>query len=197
MSDENVDIDYFIIGSSPFIVLYPCIYLYHAYSRLTQEEKDDSTISVETLLILLPLLFGGGLVLFNKLLAPIIPRKIHDSYYPRFIFAGVLTSFVLSIIFQYIFHIQDTWLHMSNPELSHIIVPVFYLVVFSTLGIWMRAHILYGPATMYNNILPASSSNAPSPRPIMKLPQIQQPKSTDSAKVFDKLASINKEYNNS
>ena len=48
MSDERMEIIHFIIASSPFIIIYPFIYLYHAYSGLTLEEKANSVVDAAT-----------------------------------------------------------------------------------------------------------------------------------------------------
>ena len=54
--------------------------------------------------------------------------------------------FLISLILHYIFHVQDRWLKMESPEICHLLTPIFYFVLFYTLGVWMRQQILYGPA---------------------------------------------------
>lgn len=194
MSDENIDIIYFIIGSSPFIVIYPWIYLYNAYSKLRPDEKEHSVISFETLAVLLPIFFGIGVIFFNRILENIVPRKLeirNTAYYPRFIISGTITSLTISLLLHYGFHIQDRWLHMDNPHVSHLIIPLFYFIVFATLGIWLRAHILYGPS---DNVVAPSYSNSPMPqkmKPILNTKKIVTPINLNKSEaVYNKLASI-------
>jgi len=187
MSDEQIDVVYFIIGTSPFIIIYPWLYLYHAYSKLSLHEKDESVISFETLTLLLPLLFGFGIPLMNRLLELLVPRKIEflNRYiYLRYIVAGTLTSLLISLLFHYVFHIQDKWLRLENPNISHIIVTVFYFIVFIFIGSWLRSHILYGSS---NNMIVPKSSSQPSSAQSSPMPLNMLPKE----KIFDMLAKKN------
>jgi hypothetical protein len=190
MSDsENMQIIHFIIASSPFILIYPYIYLYHSYSQLSEIEKSESVISFEILALLLPLLAGGGFALTYEMLTPIVPRKIKNTYF-RYIISGIVTSLLISLIFHYGFHIQDKWIKMSTPETSHLLVPLFYTIIFYTLGVWLRSHILYGSSPS-NVIAPKMAYSMPSSPSISPKPShIPIPISKNNTELYNQLEKL-------
>jgi hypothetical protein len=159
----NDEIIHFIIGSSLFITIYPYFYLLYIYQYIPDKEKSKHVISLSSLLFLLPVMFGLFLAIVYKITEPIIPRKTNQGIYLRFIVSGSISSLIVSLICHYVFHIQDTWLRMENPESSHIIIPIFYFVVFYTVGVWIRGQILYGPQPTTSSSLVSSTSSSSTP----------------------------------
>lgn len=168
------EIVHYVIASSIFITMYPLIFVYSGYLHLTPEEQVEKRSVFAGLLFGLPLLFGILFASVYRLLG-IVPRK-YNGVYLRYIVAGSVSGFLISLILHYGFHIQDTWLNMENPELSHILTPLFYFVFFYTFGSWIRAQILYGST-------PSSSTSSSSP-------SSSPPKPTTSLSTYDKLAQM-------
>ena len=149
----NDAIVHFVIGSSPIITIFPYFMLYNAHNRLPEDDKDECKISFSTLCLGLPFVYG---LLFAMLYncCSFIPRKTKNTY-TRFIVCGALSSMMVSILLHYIFHIHEDWFHVENPSMVHVGTLVFYLVLYYTIGQWVRAQILYGPT-------PSSPSSPPS-----------------------------------
>lgn len=192
------DIVHFIIGSSILILVYPMLYLYNAYNQLTEEEKLSLRISYSTWMLIFPLMSGFIFACMYRCLY-MVPRK-YNNFYIRFIISGVVTSLILSLLCHYVFHIQDVWLKLEHPESSHVFVPIFYAIVFMTIGVWLRALILYGPpesssnSSMFVNTS-TSAPNSPSLAPYSvdnlstrSVPFPNNKTLTESAKVYNKLA---------
>jgi len=135
---------HYTIASTLFITLYPYIFIYCGYQNLTPDEKEIYQNQFCLLMFLLPVLFGIIFALSYRCMG-FIPRKVKDIYI-RFIVAGAWTGFLISLILHYIFHVQDRWLKMESPEICHLLTPIFYFILFYTLGVWMRQQILYGPS---------------------------------------------------
>jgi len=147
---------HYTIASTIFITLYPYIFIYCGYQNLTPEEKELYQTQFTRLMFLLPIMFGMIFALSYKCMG-FIPRKVKNIYI-RFIVAGAWTGFLISLILHYIFHVQDRWLKMESPEICHVLTPIFYFILFYTLGVWMRQQILYGPqATASPPVSPATS----------------------------------------
>jgi len=153
------DIVHFIIGSSVMILIFPMLYLHGAYNRLSEEERATLHVSYPTLVLILPILSGFIFACTYRCLS-MIPRK-YNNIYIRFITTGIMTSLILSLMFHYVFHIQDKWLKMENPVSCHLFVPLFYAIVFWTIGIWVRALILYGPPEPSSKSITNSSTSPP------------------------------------
>jgi nitrate/nitrite transporter NarK len=188
MNDEIV---HFVIGSSLFITIFPLLYLYTAFDRLTETEKRKSRISFNLLSICLPIAFGLGFAMMYRLLSGVIPRKTGDIY-TRFIVCGAINALFISLILEHILSIYTDWLKVPNPLLCHLCITLFYLIVFYTLGTWIRAQILYGPqptssSSSYSSYSQPSPSYQPSSSPSSS-PSI--PKSDSAASdYFDALKS--------
>lgn len=162
MSDDHFV--HFVIGSSPFITIYPIIFLYFSYKNLTNVEKDNLKISFETLSVILPVLSGlvfASVFYFLEHFVPIIPRKIQNTYF-RFIVAGTISSTLISILLHYGLNIQDKWLKMDEPISSHVMISVFYTFIFSTIGVWLRNRVLYGPQDQAKTQSAVSKIHSPS-----------------------------------
>lgn len=172
------EIVHYVIASSIFITIYPFIFIYTGYQNLTPLEKEEYSKTFTGLVFALPILFGVLFALGYRLLG-FVPRK-YNNIYIRYIVAGATTGFLVSLILHYVFHIQDRWLKMENPEASHLLAPIFYFILFYTFGVWVRAQILYGSA-------PPSSTSSPS---LPKPPSI--PISTTPVSTYDKLAQLSK-----
>jgi O-antigen/teichoic acid export membrane protein len=142
MSDANDAIVHFVIGSSFFITIFPYLILFFAYKKLTPEEQKESKISLETMCLLLPFFFGISFAVSYRCLK-IIPRKNGETY-TRFIVCGGISAFIVSLIFDFVLNIQQGWLHMENTTMCHILIPIFYIIVFYTIGIWIRSHLIHG-----------------------------------------------------
>lgn len=149
---------HYTIASTLFITLYPFIFIYFGFQNLTPEEKIDQQSKLTLLIFLLPILFGLIFALSYKVMT-FIPRKMKNIYL-RFIIAGAWTGFLISVIMQYVFHVQDRWLKMENPEVCHLFAPVFYFVLFYTLGVWMRQQILYGPVSTSSPVQSPGTANS-------------------------------------
>ena len=142
---DDEDLLHFLIGSSIFITIYPFVYLSYAYNKLSEEEIKHLRVRLEAIFVALPFLFGILFAITYRLIT-FIPRVTNGGLYLRFVVAGALTSLFISLIAHYGFNIQTEWLHMENPNASHIVVPVFYFILFYTIGLWIRAMIRYGTA---------------------------------------------------
>lgn len=185
----NDAIVHFVLGSSPVITIFPFVMLYTAYNNLTPDERENSRISLSTLCITLPFMYGIIFAMLYNVLS-IIPRKTKDTY-TRFVVCGALTALIISLILHYVFQIHTDWLKLENPTIYHIGIFVFYLAVFFTIGQWVRAQVLYGPTS------PSSSSSSSSPsspssshmpvQPSVNIPKMYSPSvnTAASASKFD------------
>jgi hypothetical protein len=168
----NDAVVHFVIGSCPLITIFPYFVIANAHNRMSDEEKDDAKISFNTLCCLLPFTYGIVFAMVYSCLG-LVPRKTKNIY-TRFVVSGAITSVIISLLLHYVYHIHDEWLELQNPNFCHILVGLFYLVFFYTVGQWIRSQILYGPtkpsssipSNIYNTS-PASSSS-PSSSPIVK-----------------------------
>lgn len=165
---------HYTIASTIFITMYPYIFIYCGYQNLTPDEKVEYQGQYARLMFMLPILFGLIFALSYKCMV-FIPRKVKNIYI-RFITAGAWTGFLISLILHYIFHIQDRWLKMETPEICHLLTPIFYFILFYTLGIWMRQQILYGPAQ------PSSPPSSPASSLVKKV--------ENNMTAYDKLAQV-------
>jgi hypothetical protein len=166
----NDAIVHFVIGSSPILTLFPYIGLYSSFHQLPDNVQDLEWARFQRASILLPLLSGTFFAILYSTLS-IIPRKTKEVY-TRFIVCGALAMTFVSIVYDYVFQIQSEWMHLENTIPFHVLVFIFYLVTYYTVGQWLRGQLLYGPTT-------TSSSS-------VKLPQTTLPQPTASL-VFDKL----------
>jgi hypothetical protein len=186
------DITHYMIGSSIFVTLYPLVYLTFAHNKLSDEEKENLRVSLPTVCLMIPILFGLLFTITYRIIT-FVPRSTSGGLYLRFVVAGAVASLLLSLIAHYGFNIQTDWLHMENPHVSHMFIPIFYFVLFYTVGLWFRAMLRYGTAKPITSGKPTTS---PSPNitttlPIPKTPKLTIPKgipSDKSSKVFDRLA---------
>jgi hypothetical protein len=153
---NNDDVVHFVLGSSIFVSIFPLIVLYTGYNNLTQAQKDESPISFEILAIALPIVYGILTAISYKLLS-LVPRKIQDSIYLRYVIAGTVPSIIINFGLQYL-GIHRDWLQMENPSLSYILVPLFYFIYFFTFGQWIRSQLLYGPSEPSKSKSSSSSS---------------------------------------
>ena len=149
----NDAIVHFTIGSSLFMTIYPCLFLHYGSSQADPRDLETSLVSPPMLMYCTPVIFGA-LFAFMYAYMGFVPRKYND-FYVRYVVAATAASFVMSILYHYVLHVQDRWFGMEHPEMSHIVVPLFYAGLFSTIGLWLRSQILYGPS-------PTSSSSSSS-----------------------------------
>lgn len=155
----NDAIVHFTIGSSPLITIFPFMILYNAYAKLTDEEKEDSKLSFAGLAVMLPIASGVVFAILYNVLGGLIPRKVQNKLYLRFVICGALSTFVMSLILHYVFHIQEDWLDVQNPTMFHLLVLAFYLILYYTIGQWLRYQLLYGPAQPASKSSSSSSSS--------------------------------------
>lgn len=155
----NDAIVHFTIGSSPLVTIFPFMILYSAYSKLSDEEKEDSKLSFTGLAVLLPIASGVVFAILYNLLGSIIPRKVQNKLYLRFVVCGALSALVVSMVLQSVFHIHEDWLGIQNPLMFHVLVLGFYLVLYYTIGQWLRHQLLYGPTQPSKSSSPSSSSS--------------------------------------
>jgi hypothetical protein len=150
----NDAIVHFVIGSSPIVTIFPYFVVYNAWNKLTPDEKKQTKFSFEDVCVVIPILFGVSFALSYYFLQ-IIPRKTKDIY-TRYVVCGAIAGVIVSLVCHYVFRIQTEWMGLESPNSSHIIVGIFYLALFYTIGQWLRSQILYGPTA------PSSSSSSPS-----------------------------------
>ncbi len=157
----NDAIVHFTLGSTPIVSIFPLIVLSNAYSRMSDDEKEGSQLTIQTLCIALPVMYGLFFATLYSCLG-IIPRKIQTTYV-RFIVCGALASLCIGLILDYVFHVHEDWLHISNTYIFHIGTFLFYLCLFYTIGQWLRSQILYGPTpSSPPPTLASRSSSSPS-----------------------------------
>lgn len=192
----NDAIVHFAIGSCPLITIYPYFILYQSYNRLSEEEKSNVNVSFSTLCITLPILYG---ILFAVVyhLSSFIPRKVNNSIYLRFVVTGALSSMLVSIFLDYVFNVHRQCLHIDNTMMYHIIVFVFYLVLYYTIGQWFRAQLLYGPGAPTPSFFPKSNSPAlvSKPVPPPSKPIVSTPLTTQQQSSMTKLDEIQSKLN--
>ena len=135
---------HFVIGSSPIMMIFPYMLLYHSYHDLTPDEQDSVSIHLETILMTLPLLYGVTFAICFQVFT-FIPERTQNGLHPRFILSGGLAAGLVSLIYHYCFRIHTQWLKCDFPHLFHIGVVLFYIMVYYSLGEWIRSQILYGP----------------------------------------------------
>ena len=154
----NDAIVHFVIGSSPIITVFPFFILYNAHNRLSEEDKENCKISFNTLCMVIPFLYGTVFAVLYAALSAIIPRKIKNIY-SRFIICGALSAMIISLIMDHILHIHTDWLNIENTNMYHVCTFIFYLILYYTVGQWLRSQILYGPT-------PKSAPSSPSLKPL-------------------------------
>lgn len=152
----NDAIVHFVLGASPVVMLYPYLVLHSAHRNMSEEERQKTRISVDTLFFVLPIVYG---LLFSMLYncCGFIPRKMGDTYF-RFIMCGALASLGTSLLLHYLFRIHTDWIKTTSPMACHAAVFVFYLIVYYTIGQWLRAQVLYGPTAGSSDGAPTSPS---------------------------------------
>lgn len=154
----NDAIVHFVLGSTPIFTTIPLIVLYHGYTKLTDEEKLESKISFGSVAILFPILFGFLFALIYYMTSSIIPRKVRDTIYLRYVLSGSIAALCLSLIAHHIFNIYEDWLEIENPLGWHASIFVLYLILFFSLGQWVRQQVLYGPTPTASVSMPVFSS---------------------------------------
>ncbi len=169
----NDIVTHFTLGTCPFIFLVPYALIGHAYYQLSEEEKEDATISFTTLVIALPIVFGIIFAVFYNYFK-FIPRKTSSSVYLRFVMCGALTAVAVSLLLHYVFHIQDEWMGYENTNMFHGAVFILYFIYFYTIGQWIRYKVLYGPAPVKKSHRSSSSSSSSSSSRSSKLEKLQK-----------------------
>ena len=192
----NEEIVHFVIGTSAFILIYPSIYFYYTYSKMSEDEKLSLSISLHSLLFFSPIIYGILFAVLYRTLS-IIPRK-YETFYIRFAICGALAAVLCSLVLHYGFNFYDEWVECDTPEMCHIAVFAFYLVLYITVGTWLRTQLLYGPQAPSSSSVSGGSTspikipsvgsisnslNLASPNSIRPIPS----KSSASANVFDSL----------
>lgn len=164
---------------------------------MSEDEKLSLSISLETLLFFLPIVYGILFAVVYRTLS-IIPRK-YETFYIRFAICGALAAVLCSLVLHYGFNFYDEWVECDTPEMCHIAVFAFYLVLYITVGTWLRTQLLYGPQAPSSSSVSGGSTspiNIPSVSSISKplnlaIPNTTRPvtsnSSSASANVFDKL----------
>ena len=158
----NDDLVHFTLSSSFFVVMFPLLYLYQAYSNLTETEKKNSKLSFETLALFYPFVFGLIFAIVARIFQFFIPHKINEVYV-RYILAGGVSALIISLVLDKIFNIHSDWLRLEDTNLAHLISFVFYILLYTFFWVWFRSQILYGP-----------SSSTP-PKTVSSLPPLNKP----------------------
>ncbi len=154
----NDAIVHFVIGSSPIVTIFPYFVVYNAWNKLTPDEKSQTKFSFEDVCAVIPILSGFFFAISYYFLQ-IIPRKTKDVY-TRYVICGAIGGIVVSLACHYVFRIQTEWMGLENPNSSHIIVGIFYLALFYTVGQWLRSQILYGPSQPSSGSSSSGSSSS-------------------------------------
>lgn len=142
----------FLIANSFFLTIFPMILLHHTYDSLTDHEKEQSKVSVDTLNLMIPVTLGVLFPLMYSLMRSFIPRKV-SSMYLRFNLAGATAALIISLVIDNIFGIYETWFEYSSFTI-HISVFVLYFILFQLIGVWV-----------YKKIAEVFSDNSPLPSP--------------------------------
>lgn len=159
----NEAVVHFTLSTCPLITIFPFVLLTQAYNNLSEEEKENTKVSLTSLLIGLPILFG----ILHAILylgMGFVPRKTSEGIYLRFIVSGSITALIISLIMHYIFNIYNEWFEIENINMMHIFVFIFYLIYFYTIGQWIRYQVLYGPPLKKKSSSSRSSKSSPSSR---------------------------------
>lgn len=153
----------FTLGTCPLITIFPFIFLARAYNEMTEDEKETTGISLTSLLIGLPILYGVTFAFLYTGMS-FFPRKTSNGIYLRFVMSGGIAGLCMSFILHYFFNIYEEWFHIENVNMIHIFVFLFYLIYFYTIGQWIRYQVLYGPQPPKRISPPSSVSSRRSRR---------------------------------
>lgn len=160
----------FTLTASPITSVIPLGILYHVYSTLTPSELKNVP-SLHILTWLTPTLLGAFHAILYVLLENVIPRKVNNTIYLRYIVTGALAVLAVASVYHAWFDIFVGVMKYENPMMCLASVFVAGLVFFYTIGSWVRYQILYGP--------PTPTLQSPTPTSILqgKLPPRLVPKS--------------------
>lgn len=204
----NDAIVHFIIGASPVVTIFVYIILLHNYYTLTQEEKDEIGSDLVLLFFLLPVLYGIIMAILYICLGS-IPRKTSNGIYLRFIISGALASVVVSLLCHYCSTSYNALMKIEDVAMFHVLVFVFYIVFFYTVGQWLRAQLIYGPTPTKSSSSGGSMAHSSSAHPStpshpiesLSVPASQQgsqgtplyhtPPRVDSLKKFELMKKLN------
>lgn len=194
----NDAIVHFIIGSSPVITIFIYTIMLHNYYTLTLEEKQEVESDLVLLLFLIPILYGFSMAMLYICLG-VIPRKTSNSIYLRFIMSGALSSVIVSLLCFYFIPSYSILMRIDDVSMFHVFVFVFYLVLFYTIGQWIRAQLIYGPTPSktsthsVSNDIPLSSVNLPSSQSSSQGPLYHSPLRNNnvSLKTFEQIKKMN------
>ena len=178
----NDYIKLFITSSSIFFTIFPILYLNNAYNQLTDFEKDHLTVSLSSVAILIPIIYG---IVFSIIYANIKDKIPKSLQYMKFFIIGALGGFIVSLIFIYVFKIPEQWFKISNSVYWIGYISIFYGILMYILG-----PLLFNSSSSYRNTVNVPISTAPvgSNSGVMPTPpRIHSPSVNTSSNIFDKL----------
>ncbi len=130
-------VTFFTIGQSIFVTIFPMLYLHHVYETLSEHEKAQVSVSLNTLNVSIPVAMGVLFSVLYPLLRDIgIPRKI-GGVYVRFSIAGALAALCISLVLDYVFNVYDKWLQIRHTYTAHLTVAACYFFIFQIIGVWV------------------------------------------------------------
>lgn len=135
----------FTLTSSPITSIIPLGILYNAYNALTPAEL-KSVPSFSVLACITPVLFGVFHATMYVMLENVIPRKVNNNVYLRYIVTGALAAVAIAAVYHAWFNVFVGVMKYENPMVCIASVFVGGLVFFYTIGSWIRYQVLYGPA---------------------------------------------------
>jgi hypothetical protein len=172
--DLNRLLIHFLIPSSILFTMYPMIYLMYCDSRLTREEQESVTISITQLMVWGPILFGVLFVVLYETMTR-IPIQIGATTHVRFIVVGALTVGIISLLMDAL-HVYEQYAHIEHStRWVHVWVILFYIVLFSTIGVFLSRHLLPpSRPPLFSPSVPAAPTVSSPPRarapPVVSLP---------------------------
>lgn len=155
----NDAITHFVMAASPLISIYPLIYILVMFNRLPDIIKKQHAHLLYQVILSTPILLGLFTAIIYGLI-PFVPRKLDSGIYLRFISAGAIAGFLLSIVYHYVFDVYRK-LDIPFEHLQiHIVFMVCFFVVFYTIGLWQRYQLLQWMPPTSNEPVLASVSNS-------------------------------------
>lgn len=186
----------FITSSSVFFTMLPILYLNNAYDQLTSLEKQNLRVSLTSLLIMVPLIYGITFASIYIFLKDKLPLSLHKYI---FLIVGGLGGFMLSLIFT-LLKIPEQWLSETSLFSFITLTTGFYALLF-----YISGHILFDdfkhgqPHSFVNKHKPVSNIpldkpfTKPSNKPFTKPSTPTSPsKFPSSIQLFDKLKNQSK-----
>ncbi|MBL4898365.1 MAG: hypothetical protein JKX76_01830 [Colwellia sp.] len=123
-----------VLGSSLFIVTFPLIYSGYAYSSLSSTSKTELKLGYEWIAAGLPLLYGFIFASVMAILRTVFGTLLSGgfSWWSMLVwaFAGAICGEIYSLIGHYVLRLPENLYKMKNPNMVHLIAPIFYSLAY-------------------------------------------------------------------